>query len=438
MAVGPASLRKQVRAHIGHGLMLTMAVLMAGCVSTELRSVDMTPPEQSRAMMPEELLLDVGVAVVDPNIPEDYDEQIDRLVQPEVRRAESNYIPYVAKNLLQGTGNWGAVRVVPVPTEAVDVMVTGRILESHGERLRVQFTVRDATGRQWLNKEYIALASKYAYSDSLPPGTDAFQTVYRSLSDDMLAFRDSLSHEDLARIRTTAELRFARGFSPDAFGSHIQRQEDGLYVINRLPAEDDPMLERIRRIREREYLFIDTLDEYYAEFHRRMYKPYNGWRASNYTETVAYRDLKAQSNARMLGGALAIVSGIGGIYGSDNAFVDATGLLAIPAGVTLIKSAVIKKHEAAMHAEVMREVGTAVESELMPYTMDLENQTLTLHGSVQDQYEQLRGVLRRLYFEDLQLPPPPDLDKPANDAVTGTTDSDVNHVPTPGGTEASD
>ncbi len=431
-------LLQHIRAHASAVCMVMLVTMMSGCVSTELRSVDMTPPEQSLAVMPEELLLDVGLAVVDPNIPEDYDEQIDRLVQPEVRRAESNYIPYVAKNLLQGTGNWGAVRVVPVPTEAVDVMVTGRILESHGERLRVQFVVRDATGRQWLDKEYVALASKYAYGDSLPEGTDAFQTVYRSLSDDMLAFRDSLTHEELSRIRATAEMRFARGFSPDAFGSHVQTQESGLYVINRLPAEDDPMLERIRRIREREYLFIDTLDEYYAEFHRRMYKPYDSWRASNYAETVAYRDLKAQSNARMLGGVLAIVSGIGGIYGSDNAFVDATGLLAIPAGVTLIKSAITKKHEAAMHAEVMREVGTAVESELMPYTMDLENQTLTLQGSVQEQYEQLRGVLRRLYFEDLQLPPPPDLDKPANTAVLDTTGTDVERTLTAGGPEASD
>lgn len=395
-------------------------LLLAGCVNKEVRSVDMTPPTQSTQVLPEDLLLDVGVAIFDPNIPEDYDEQIDRLIQPEVRRAEANYMPYVAKNLLQSTGNWGAVRVVPVPSDVVDVTVTGKILESHGERLRLELSVSDATGRQWFTREYTALASKYAYSDAMPADTDAFQAVYRSLSDDMLRFRESLPEEDLRRIRATAEMRFARGFSPDAFGEHVSQDTTGQYVLNRLPAENDPMLARVRQIREREYLFIDTLDEYYAEFQRRMFPSYNGWRSANYAETVAYRDLRAQSNARMLGGALAIVSGIGGIYGSDNAFVDASGLVAITGGVTLIKSAVMKRNEAAMHAEVMREVASAAETELMPYTMDLENQTATLHGSVQDQYQQLRSILRRLYYEDLQLPVPPE---PEANTVPETTAS---------------
>jgi len=394
------------------GLITVVLLCLVGCVNKEVRTVDMTPPTQSQQVLPEELLLDVGVAIFDANVPEDYDEQIDKLIQPEVRRAEANYMPYVAKSLLQSTGNWGAVRVVPVRSDAVDVTVNGKILESHGERLRLELTATDATGRRWFTKEYTALASKYAYSDTMPADTDAFQAVYRNLSDDMLKFRESLPPDELRRIRSTAEMRFARGFSPDAFGEHVAVATTGNYVLNRLPAANDPMLERVRKIREREYLFIDTLDEYYAEFQRRMFPSYNGWRSANYAETVAYRDLRAQSNARMLGGALAIVSGIGGIYGSDNGFVDASGLVAITGGVTLIKSAVMKRNEAAMHAEVMREVASAAESELMPYTMDLENQAATLQGSVQDQYQQLRTILRRLYYEDLQLPVPPEPEQP--------------------------
>ena len=59
-----------------------------------------------------------------------------------------------------------------------------------------------------------------------------------------------------------------------------------------------------------------------------------------------------------------------------------------------------------MHAEVIREVGTAAEAELIPFTMDLENQTIRLQGTVDEQYAQLRKILKKMYFEDLGLPVP--------------------------------
>ncbi len=34
------------------------------------------------------------------------------------------------------------------------------------------------------------------------------------------------------------------------------------------------MLERVEKVRQREYLFIDTLDEYYENFYRKMHGPY--------------------------------------------------------------------------------------------------------------------------------------------------------------------
>jgi hypothetical protein len=319
-------------------------------------------------------------------------------------------MPYVAKNMLQSSGNWGAVRVVPRPTDAVDVTVRGRIIESNGERLTLEMQVTDATGREWFQRQYHALASKYAYDDAMPPDVDAFQAVYRALANDMLAYREALSDDEVLRIRRTAEMKFARAFVPDAFGTHVAYDPEigaeGGYRLLRLPAENDPMLNQVRRVREREYLFIDTLDEYYAGFHRGMYTAYQSWRSATFDEAIANRQLQAQARARMIGGTLAIVGGIGAMYESDNAYVDASSLGAIFGGVTLIKSAVKKRHEAAMHAEVIREVGTAAEAELIPFTMDLENQTIRLQGTVDEQYTQLRSILKRMYFEDLGLPVP--------------------------------
>ena len=99
--------------------LVSLLTLLAGCVSETVRIVDMTPPEQIEGVQAESELLDIGIAIFDPNVPEDYDEQVKLLIQPDIRRAEANYMPYFAKNLLQSTGNWGAVRVVPRPTHAV-------------------------------------------------------------------------------------------------------------------------------------------------------------------------------------------------------------------------------------------------------------------------------------------------------------------------------
>ena len=386
-------------------LLLLCALLLGGCVTQEVRIVDMTPPEQYEGEQEEALLLDVGIAVFDPNVPEDYDERIERLIQPEVRRAESNYIPYFAKNLLQSTGNWGAVRVIPRPTSAVDVTVGGRILHSDGESMAIEATVSDATGRTWFTREYSTLASKYAYSDTVPADIDPFQAVYKDLANDMLAYRMTLTDEQLAEIRTVAEMRFARAFSPDAFGEHLGEDGDRLEIL-RLPAENDPMLDRVRKIREREYLFIDTLDEYYDSFYRNMYTPYQNWRKATYSEAITLKQLRAQARNRTIGGAIAIVGGIGAIYESDNAAVDASGVVSVISGALTVKSALAKRAEASIHAEVLQELGTATEAEVVPHTLELENRTVSLQGTVDEQYDELRGILRRLYYEDLGLPVP--------------------------------
>ncbi len=381
-----------------------LLVLLGGCVSHEVRTVDMTPPEQ--LALAEQELLDVGVTVFDPNVPESYDEQVEQLVQPDIRSAEANYIPYFAKNLLQSTGNWGAVRVIPRPTHAVDVVVTGRILHSTGESLELEATVRDATGTTWFTRRYQALASKYAYDSSMPRDIDPFQAVYKSLADDMLAYRKQLSAEEVQTIRATAKMKFARDFAPDAFADHVTENGDGEFVLKRLPSPDDPMLQRVQRVREREYLFIDTLDEYYENFHRNMYGPYQGWRRATYEEAIAYKLLRAEARRRTLGGAAAIVGGVAAMAESSDAAVDTGGLVSVIGGAMTLKSAIAKRQEAEMHAETMREVGVAAEAEVMPHTLELENQVVRLEGTVDEQYDQLRAILRDLYFADLDLPAP--------------------------------
>ncbi len=376
--------------------------VVSACVSETVRTVDMSPPQEATSSVPEALLLDVGVAVFDANIPDNYDDQIKENISPDVRRAEGNFIAYTLKTMLQSTGNWGAVRVVPKTTNAVDVMVHGTILNSDGARLQLEVTVVDSSGKTWFKRKYESLASKYAYDPSVPANIDPFQSIYKQIADDMQTYRLTLTAADVARIRTVSEMVFARDFAPDAFSNYVESDKKGQITLKRLPAANDPMLARVRKVREREYAFVDTLDEYFAEYQRSMYKPYQGWRRASYEEAIAFRQLEAQSRARMIAGIAAVGAGIAGEFSGDNT-AQTAGIVGIIAGATIIKSALNKRAEAKLHSEVLQELGTSAEAEITPHTIQLENETVRLTGTVDAQYAELRRILRQIYYKELGL-----------------------------------
>ena len=381
-------------------LLLVGLFQLYGCVTQTVRTVDMAPPETLRVPPSEELLLDVGISVFDPNVPESFDEQNELNIQPEIRRAESNYMAYVAKNLLQSTGNWGAVRVVPRLSYAVDVTVSATILHSDGERLDLRVVASDARGQVWFDNVYETLASKYAYDASMPRDIDPYQATYNKIANDLLRFRMALTDDEILAIRTTAEMRFARDLATDAFEDYVIETTSGAFQIRRLPAPDDPMLSRVRMIREREYLFIDTLDEYFSSFANEMFNPYQNWRRATYSEAIAYREERNKARARLLAGTVGIVAGVAA-QTSDNTVTQYGGTVGIIGGAMMIKSGIAKRADAQLHIEVLRELGTSAEAEIMPHTIELENESIALQGSVNEQYEELRRILRKIYRTEM-------------------------------------
>ena len=66
------------------------------------------------------------------------------------------------------------------------------------------------------------------------------------------------------RLLGVADLRYAQELAPEVFSSYLA-EENGRLKPNRLPADSDPMMARIARIRNQEALFIDTVDEQYVD-----------------------------------------------------------------------------------------------------------------------------------------------------------------------------
>ncbi|MCW8196130.1 hypothetical protein F6455_15160 [Proteobacteria bacterium 005FR1] len=384
-------------------LWLGLAALLAGCSSHVVKTANYVPVERETAQLAENSLLDVGIEVFGDGLDRLPEDNEDLLVFPEVRKAESRFMPHQLMESLQTSAAWGAVRVVPQGHDSVDVLVEGEILQSDGEMLLLRVKVVDATGREWFERVYEGLASKYAYErrPGADPQADPFQGVYNQVANDMLAYREKLNEQELAQIRTVAELRFAQSFSPEAFGGHLEKTEDGQYEVLRLPAENDPMLERIRRIRERDYLFVDTLQQYYGGFVREMDGPYQEWRKQTYAEVIAMRDLRRSARNRTIAGIAAILGGIAAA-GSSNGSAATAGQVGVIGGGYLVKSGFDKGSQAKIHVEALQELGNSLEAEIQPQVIELEDRTITLSGTVENQYEQWRELLKEIYRADTQ------------------------------------
>ena len=155
-------------------------------------------------------------------------------------------------------------------------------------------------------------------------------------------------------------------------------------------------MQQVRQIRERDYIFVDTLQQYYASFVNQMEDPYREWREAFYLESQALKEVKSESNARLVGGALAVLAGILA-QGVDSRTARTAGWVGIGAGAAAIQSGLQKREEAKIHVEALEEVSASLDSEIEPHSIDLEDRTVTLSGSVNEQYGQWRRILKEIH-----------------------------------------
>ena len=386
----------------GAGWLLT-GLLLSACVS-ETVTRTAVPRVHTLEHVEEHQLLDVGVAIFDPGL-SDADEE--ELVYPEVRRAEAHYQPWLLAEAIQSSASWGAVRVVPDQQQISDLLVTGTILNSHGEKLKLHIVARDASGRVWLDREYESVASRYSYSAHVRSYQDPFQSIYNNVANDLLSARQKLRPEQLVEIRSISELRFAQSMSPEAFGENLAVDGKGNYRVQRLPAEEDPMLSRVRRIRERDYLYIDTLQAYYSSYQSQMTAPYQEWRKMTYEEAVALRELRRESLVKMVAGAGMVLAGIAAQDG-DARSTRTAGQVGIMGGAMVFKSGLQARSETDIHIQALEELGLSLETAVAPQVIELENRSITLTGNVQDQYRQWQQLLREIYATEVGLPSEPE------------------------------
>ena len=382
-----------------------LTTTLSGCASTSYnaRDVENAKIQIAQQEIPESDLLDVGIVVFESD--ELTEEEIeDKGTNNEIRQSEAHFIPCHLRNTLQRSAQWGAVRVLPEESPSHDVLLTGKILESNGQELVLEIRATDARGQLWYEETYRQEAVGASYKDNIPWEQDAYQGLYNTIANDLAAYRQKLPPGSVSKIRSVAELKFARDFAPEAFDDYLIENEDQELALNRLPAEGDPHMARLMAIRERDHMYIDTLNQYYDGFYAGMWPAYENWRKLDLTERLAREEIERSALLRKAGGALLVALAIlleATQAGAGNML---QGMLIMSGGQVFMSGINLSK-QAEIHSAAIAELSESFGADMESINLELKGQTYELTGSAQEQYQQWRALLRQIYQQETGFEP---------------------------------
>jgi hypothetical protein len=401
------------------GGVLAVSLALGGCVTAETKPIKKIEAKQATVHIPESELLDVGIRVFDPGIPKNLENDEEALakkrIYPDLRRAEARYMPTLLRQTLEETAQWGAVRVIPNSADFVDVIVTGQLVDSNGGFLSIDITAVDAAGRVWIkDKRYSSLVDLGAYKTTAAlKARDPFQNVYSEVANDLVVARDKLTSLDRENIRKVASLKFAADLAPDAMSGMTTVDKNGIVQVARLPADGDPTLGRIERIRERDTAVVDTVNDYYASFAENMDDSYDSWRQTSFSELEKEMRARSSARTRTVLGAAALIAAIfapNSCSTYDSCRINnAARTAGTMGGIGAVLSGLKKYADARVHADALKELTQSFQAEVAPQVVEVEGHTLRLTGTAEDQYREWRKLLKQLYLEETgtaAAPPP--------------------------------
>lgn len=382
-------------------LVAIIVLINAGCAVQELVVAEETELVVSPETRDEALLLDIGIVEFDAGIPDGNSPQKTG-IYPDIRRAEAKYIPYHLKTTLQGSGYWGAVRVIPSTSAFTDVIVSGVIRKSDGEYARLEISVQDAAGRHWFTRDYQAQTGLTSYSTRRDRRRDPYQKVFNEFANDLQQYAAQISERQLQQTRQVSELQFFADMSPAAYNGYLTRDKSGIAQVVRLPAENDPSVARMRQIRERDRLVIDTLNEHYANFYYGIAIPYQSWRKTSRAEAIKYRQTKRSSQMQALVGVVVLAGSLQIDTSSSSSrntrnINRALQYEGISHGFNTVYGAFVRNRDAALHLDAIAELSESFGNEAAPMVVNVEGQERRLTGTAEAQYESWRNLLREIH-----------------------------------------
>jgi hypothetical protein len=98
-----------------------------------------------------------------------------------------------------------------------------------------------------------------------------------------------------------------------------------------------------------------------------------------------------------------VLAGIMAVGNSGSGVGRAAGSVGIAAGGYIARAGFEKDAEAQIHIEALQELGDSLEASIAPQVIELEDRTITLTGTVDNQYNQWREILHSIYKLDNEI-----------------------------------
>ncbi|MEM6393290.1 MAG: hypothetical protein AAF797_11000 [Planctomycetota bacterium] len=363
-------------------------------------------------------------------------------VHESIRRAESYYLAELLKNRIAESPYFSDVKVVPDETEHFDLIVATRVVRSNGHDVELLVTVTDSRQEVWLEREQfrtrpIASSSFILQKDAQgndQMDTDPYAFVFDVITKEIEGATPA-SPEAFDQITQVTTLRYASDMSPAAFPQEryilAGKQTPGASLSpGSLPSDADPNFQRIRQVRANEQQALERFAAYYSGGHDTVQMPYFYWRRDNREAVEYYNDVKKEiSDAKMLATAQFGLKAILAIFLGDNTEEKAVIAAAIliemvdigeDGRITLdpgnldenfrrvFQAAKEKEKLVEATAERMTDLGNAFATYVEPITVQIGERTLTFSGKVDEQFTQVRGLLREIYAKETGFDVPED------------------------------
>lgn len=305
--------------------------------------------------------LDIGIT-----ISSDIPLQSGTAMEGAFRETEAQLLGAKQRRVFENAGQWGVVRLYPQPSLIPQLMLDMVVLQSDGRQLRVHAMLTGVHGATLLSDTYLDYASSEGglTADNEDPFTDLFHRIHNDV-----ATKVALMPESEDYLRQLSFLRYAQQLAPQAFEAYLSREGESWQLL-RAPAEQDPMYQRISKLREYELLFVDTIDEQLTSALREIDTAYRLWlRASkeqlDWLEKRRARGVNAEGLA------------------DDSAFARHQAVYAAYRSLKI-------------HEQELFELVLDLESESRSTALEIEETVVTLEGTLEQQYREWREALAKI------------------------------------------